>query len=238
MKMFIGSKRYSTWSLRPWLLYRYFEIPFEEEMILFETKPGIRELTEPAKAKMRSVSPNGRIPVLHTDEQYRINESLAICEYANEQFLNGRAWPSDPAARYLAKSCTLEMATGFLAMRQFLPMNIGATTRAPSPVPPHVKADIERVIRILQSCLERQDRPEFLFGPFGTVDAFYAPVFFRFETYRVDVPAIVSAYFDRLSALKPVKEWREEAAQEWAIVEEIDAIVQSYPTPVPASCKI
>jgi glutathione S-transferase len=238
MKMIIGSKRYSTWSLRPWLLYRYFGLPFDEEVILFETKPGARELADQTKAHMRSVSPNGRLPVLHTDQRLWINESLSICEYANEHFLEGRAWPAEPEKRYLAKSRTLEMATGFLGLRQFLPMSIGAATSSISPAPPGARADIDRVIDILHACLEPQARPEFLFGPFGIVDAFYAPIVFRFETYRVEVPSIVGQYFQRLSSLAAMKEWCDAAAREPALIDEIDAIVRSYPEASAASCKI
>jgi glutathione S-transferase len=117
-------------------------------------------------------------------------------------------------------------------------MNIGAATSAISPAPPSARSDIDRVIEILQACLEPQAKPEFLFGPFGIVDAFYAPIVFRFETYRVEVPGIVRDYFQRLSRLPAMKEWRDAAAREPAVIDEIDAIVRSYPEPNTASCKI
>src|SRR5262249_56724379 len=121
VKLYIGSKRYSTWSLRPWLLLTGCHVPFDEELIPFEMQLGRRECTERIKQRFRDASPNARVPVLHTDDGLRINESLAICEYVNEQDLAGAGWAPAPAHRHFARSACPAMATRCFSLPDLIP---------------------------------------------------------------------------------------------------------------------
>jgi glutathione S-transferase len=237
MKLVIGTKKYSSWSLRPWILMKYFAVSFEEELIAFDVKLGSRENTDDVKARMRAASPNGRIPVLVLDDGTRINESLAICEYINDCHLDGRAWPSPAPDRYLAKAVCLEMATGFMEMRRLLPMSVNSVVGRCASPPAAAKGDVARVLAILDGCLERKGEDKFLFGRFTIADAFYLPVLLRFETYRVPLPERVQAYSDRMLALDQVSEWREEDLR-CPPIDGINNIIRNYPLEVAEACKI
>lgn len=239
MKLIIGSKRYSTWSLRPWLLLKHFDIAFDEVIIPFEMKPGVRELTDDIQAAMRATSPNGRVPVLHADDGSVINESFAICDFISEVSLDGTGWPSNRRHRFLAKSACLEMATGFFNLRRLMPMSIGSRAAFAGPPPAAAVADIQRVLSILSTCLsQRPAGSEFLLGSFGIVDAFYAPVLQRFATYNTELPAPVREYSERMSELPAVREWCRAALSENVKIEEIEEIVRQYPRELESSCKI
>jgi len=216
---------------------KYFGVPFEECLIPFEMKPGSRENTDDVRGRMRAVSPNGRVPVLILDNGTTINESFCICEYVNERCIGQRAWPSDEESRYLAKSMCLEMATGFIEMRRLLPMSIGSITQYSGQPPQATRGDISRVLGMLEAALTRSGGKEFLFGPFTIVDAYFLPVLFRFETYRVPLPALVGAYSDRMMGLEHVAEWRRGDAN-CPSIEGITNIINSYPRETPDACKI
>lgn len=236
MKLVIGTKRYSSWSLRPWILMRYFHVPFEEQLIAFDMKPGSRENTDAVQARMSAVSPNGRVPVLLLDDGNAINESLSICEYVNEAWLDGRAWPRSEPWRSAARSMCLEMATGFLEMWRLLPMSIGSMTAQKAVLPAKVDKDVARVIAMLDLALGGGDA-EFLFGSFGIADAYFLPVLFRFETYRVPLSPALRAYSDRMMALPAVAEWRNDL-DDTPSIEGIANIVRHYPIEVADACKI
>lgn len=237
MRLVIGTKKYSTWSLRPWVLLKYFEVPFAEHLIPFDMKPGARENTDDVQRRMRAESPNGRVPVLILDDGTAINESLCICEYVNDNLLQGRAWPSDTKDKYRAKSICLEMATGFIEMRRLLPMSVGSTTAREASPPPAARTDIDRVIAILDGCLENSGTGAFLFGSFTIADAFFLPVLFRFETYRVPSTPRIRAYTSRMMALPAVVEWRREDPN-CPEIKGISNIINSYPREVADACKI
>ena len=118
----IGNKNYSSWSLRPWLLLRHFGVPFGEIQLPLDT-PEFHE-------RIAALSPSRRVPALH-DGDVVAWDSLAICEYANERWLDGRGWPADPARRAVARSIAAEMHSGFPALRAQLPMNLRRTPREP-----------------------------------------------------------------------------------------------------------
>ena len=203
MRLIIGNKNYSSWSLRAWLPLRHLEIPFEEERIaLFE--PGYKD-------RIRAYSPAGRVPVL-IDGAVIVWDSLAIGEYLADRFPERGLWPADAAQRALARSYSAEMHSGFPDLRTHMPMNIRARDpgRARTPA---VAADIARIGQIWSECLRRSSGP-FLFGAFGVVDAMYAPVATRFLTYAVALEPDLAAYVERIWNLPALQEWRSAAAAE------------------------
>lgn len=201
----IGNKNYSSWSLRPWLLLRRFGIDFDEIKLPLDTPEFY--------ARVRDYSPAARVPVL-IDGDLRVWDSLAICEYANEVFLDGRGWPADRAARARARAVSAEMHSGFAALRTNMPMN--TQRRGPAPaIDADTAKDIARIRAIWRETRERHaDQGPFLFGAFSIADAMYVPVALRFVSYAVDLGAVECAYVDTLLALPALREWLAEAATE------------------------
>lgn len=201
----IGSKNYSSWSLRPWLLMRRFDIDFDEIKLPLDTPEFYR--------RIRDYSPSGRVPAL-IDGDVRIWDSLAIMEYVNERFLDGRGWPADGAARATARAICAEMHSGFGAMRGELPLNCRKRVRDHAMSEAAV-GDIARVKSIW-----RQTRADFgrggvfLFGDFSIADAMYAPVVLRFVSYGVPLEETDRAYADTILALPPLVDWLREAETE------------------------
>ncbi|HSN00880.1 MAG TPA: glutathione S-transferase family protein [Rudaea sp.] len=194
----IGSKNYSSWSLRPWLVLRVFGVAFDEILLPLDT-PEFHE-------RIHRYSPTGRVPVLH-DGVVRVWDSLAIAEYANERWLGGRGWPADTAARALARSISAEMHSGFAALRTELPMNWRKRVKN-HPISKDAQADIARVKAIWREARERFGAGgPFLFGAFGIADAMYAPVVLRFVSYDVALDPVERAYADAILALPALREW-------------------------------
>jgi len=194
----VGSKNYSSWSLRPWLLLRQFGVAFDEIVLPLDTPEFY--------ARIGDYSPTGRVPVLH-DGDVRIWDSLAIAEYANERWLDGRGWPADVAARALARSISAEMHSGFAALRGELPMNCRKRVKN-HPTSKDAQADIARVKAIWREARERFGKGgAFLFGAFGMADAMYAPVVLRFIGYDVALDPVERAYADAILALPALQEW-------------------------------
>lgn len=194
----VGSKNYSSWSLRPWLVLRQYGVAFDEIVLPLDT-PEFHE-------RIRNHSPAGRVPVLH-DGEVRVWDSLAIAEYANERWLGGRGWPADAAARALARAISAEMHSGFAALRAELPMNCRKRVKD-HPAGKQAQTDIARVKAIWRETRERfgKDGP-FLFGAFGIADAMYAPVVLRFVSYDVALDPVERAYADTILALPAMQDW-------------------------------
>jgi len=207
LTLVIGNKNYSSWSLRPWLLLKHFGIDFEEIRLSLDT-PAFRD-------QIARWSPAGRVPVL-VDGELRVWDSLAIAEYVNESFLDGRGWPETTAARALARSVVAEMHSGFGAMRSEMPMNV---RRIPAPVTLSDSAwrDVARVQAIWDQCLEASSGP-WLFGTFSIADAFYAPVALRFITYKIGLTRLSAEYMSRIVADPAVQEWCSSASFETEVV--------------------
>jgi glutathione S-transferase len=208
--LIIGSKNWSSWSLRPWLAMKMAKVPFEEVLIPLRTPQ--------TKASILSHSPSGKIPALHIAEKGKetiVWDSLAICETIAERFPRAKLWPKSPAARAEARSIAAEMHSGFQAMRGALSMEIAA--RYPTPeLDDAVRGDVARVIAIWNAALAKKAKGGFLFGHFTLADAFYAPVATRFQTYGIAVNGPARAYMRRLLALAPMKEWAKAAKKEAA----------------------
>jgi glutathione S-transferase len=203
--LIIGNKNYSSWSLRPWLLLRHHRIAFDEQRLLLDTPEFARTIAD--------WSPNRAVPALR-HAGITIWDSLAICEYANEIFLDRDGWPADAQARAVARSVSAEMHSGFVALRKALPMNCRRRTHG-SPLGADVLANIARIGAIWRDCRARfAAAGPFLFGDFSIADAMYAPVASRFVSYGVDMDASMQAYVDTLFALPALQEWLRAAAAE------------------------
>ncbi len=200
MKLVIGNKNYSSWSLRPWLAMKMAGVAFEEVRIALD-QPD-------TKARILRYSPTGKVPCL-VDGKLTVWDSLAICEYVNETHASGRLWPAERATRATARAVTAEMHSGFAALRTYLSMDIRARKPARGAEAQRlagVQADIERIVALWTAALDASGGP-MLFGEFCIADAFYAPVVTRFVTYGVALPPLLQAYSQRVLALPPMREW-------------------------------
>jgi glutathione S-transferase len=217
MKLYIGNKNYSSWSMRPWVLMREFDIPFEEVMLRFDSF----EADSKFKQAVLQVSPAGRVPVLVLDGGHSVWDTLAIAETLADRFPAKGLWPSDPIAKARARSVACEMHSGFSALRNAFPMNIEASL-------PHigvqqrqqqaaVVTDLARIDALWRDALERSGGP-FLFGAYSIADAMYAPVVSRLRTYGLEVSPTSQGYADRLWASKGVSAWVGEALSERTFV--------------------
>ena len=194
----IGSKRYSSWSLRPWLAMRQAGLPFDEVLIPFRRSDS--------KAALEAHSPTAKVPVLRHDGRL-VWESLAIMETLSEAFPGAGLWPADAAARAEARAVSAEMHAGFVALREHMPMDFCALYPGRGRGA-GVADDIRRIVAIWDSCRERfsSDGP-FLFGPFTAADAMFAPVVSRFHTYAVELSGPSQAYADTVRSLPAMAEW-------------------------------
>lgn len=198
MKLVIGNKNYSSWSLRPWLLMRVLDLPFEEVLIPLYAPDS--------KPKLLAETPSGKVPALH-DGTLVIWDSLAIVEYLAEQYPSLAVWPADGEARAMARCVAAEMHSGFSALRSHMPMNCRGSHPGKGQTP-EVLADIARISQLWTDCRSRfGSEGPFLFGTFSAADAFYAPVVSRFITYAVPLPPLCSAYVEAVRALPAMAEW-------------------------------
>ena len=204
----IGTKALSSWSLRPWLLLAHYQVPFNETLLQFDDAYATPP-THGFKDQIAALSPTGKVPALHDhtlqDGGQIIWDSLAICEYVNERFLDGAAWPKDIAKRGLARAVVAEMHSGFASLRQQMPMNV---LRAPQAVEASeaTQADIRRICALWRELLGRFGGP-FLFGEFSIADCFYAPVATRFRSYAVAVGALERGYIESIYQLPAMHNW-------------------------------
>ncbi|HMN36214.1 MAG TPA: glutathione S-transferase family protein [Hyphomicrobium sp.] len=213
MRLIIANKLYSSWSLRPWLVMRALDIPFDEEVIPLHTPQ--------TKDKIAAVSPSGKVPVL-IDGDIHVWESLAIIEHLAGKYPGKAIWPADAAARARARSIANEMHGGFMAVRQALPMNLGKRFKTPE-LNEDAKAGIARIEEIWRTTRARFGQPDgagFLFGAFNAADAMYAPVVTRLDTYQIPVAADTQSYMQSVLAYPPFQAWRSAAlAEPWTISE-------------------
>jgi glutathione S-transferase len=204
LTLVIGNKNYSSWSMRPWVALTAFGIPFQEVRVLLDMPDTSTRIAEYSGA--------GRVPVLVAGEM-TIWDSLAICEYAAEQFPDQHMWPQDVAARAMARSVCAEMHSGFAGLRSAMSMNIRASLPGRGRTA-EALGDIGRVCEIWEECLSRFGHHQFLFGEFSIADAFYAPVVMRFKTYGVSLAPALQAYCERVEAHPAVARWVREALAE------------------------
>jgi glutathione S-transferase len=209
LQLVIGNKNYSSWSLRPWLAMRHFDIPFEEVLI---------PLDQPdTKARILTQSPGGKVPILK-DGDVTVWESLSILEYVAETFPDRQLWPERPAARAHARSVSCEMHAGFMALRAACPMNLRKQF-AWRDRGPEVTRDAVRIQQMWAECRRRYGAEgPFLFGRFSAADAMYAPVVARFETYSIPVDDTVQAYMDAVMTMPAFLDWKTAGeAETWVL---------------------
>ena len=212
LKLVIGNKNYSSWSMRPWLALRANDIPFEEMFIPLYT--GAAD-----KQKILDVSRSGKVPIL-VDGDVTVWDSLAIIEYLAERFPDKRLWPEDPVRRAHARSVSAEMHSGFAALRNECGMNLHRPVRGIE-LSAEARANIARVQDIWADCRKRSGGP-FLFGAFGAADAMFAPVVHRLRTYAVAVSQETQAYMETMMALPAFAEWTKAGLAETIIIEKFE----------------
>ncbi len=193
----IGNKRYSSWSLRPWVLMKHFDIPFEEKLIALD-QPDTEQ-------KILKYSPSKKVPAL-VDVDITVWESMAIMEYLNEKYPQKQMWPADTKKRALARSVANEMHSGFSAMRNIMSHDLQKTV--PGFDYSAALTDVNRVMDIWRECLQQSGGP-FLFGSFSIADAMYAPVVNRFITYDVKFDTDCAKYIIAMRELPAHKAWIE-----------------------------
>ena len=207
----IGTKNWSSWSLRAWLALRVPGIPFTETLIPLRQSDSAQ--------RIRAFSPSARVPALRMDdgaEQTVVFDSLAICETIAERHPEAGLWPDYPMVRAIARSYAAEMHSSFLTLREALSMDFARTLDAPE-LTDSLKTDIERIQSAWQSALSQYGaNGGFLFGRFSIVDCMYAPVVSRFLTYGIAMPRDIEEYAERIMALPAMQEWMAGAQQEIA----------------------
>lgn len=213
LKLYIGNKNYSSWSMRAGVLLRQAGIPFDEVVVRFDSlQPGSQ-----FKRTMATIAPTASVPVLVDDDGLVIWDTLAIAETLAERFPDKHLWPRDAKARARARSVCAEMHAGFTALRGACPMNIEATLAQAGALAwrdrPAVRADVQRIVQMWTELLEQHGGP-MLFGEFSIADAYFAPVCMRIKSYALPVPGHITDYIRRVSALPGVKSWIDEALEE------------------------
>ncbi|WP_158808389.1 glutathione S-transferase family protein [Beijerinckia sp. L45] len=215
----IANKVYSSWSMRPWLLMRHFDIVFDEVVIPMDL--------DTSKAEMLRHAPTGKCPSL-TDGDIVVWDSLAIIEYVAEVHPTLPIWPRDKAARAMARALAAEMHSGFMALRRSLPMNMKrspATLRLDAEIQTAVDADVARIEAAWADARHRFGAGgPFLFGAFSAADAMFAPVVNRLQVYAVTVGPETSAYMAAVTSLQAWRDWQAEAEAEGWRLERIEAI--------------
>ena len=212
LKLIIGNKNYSSWSLRPWIAMKQTGIEFDEELIPFHDMAAFHE-------NIARYSGARRVPVLLHQKRV-IWDSLSILEYLAEIFPHHNLWPQDQAARAHARCISAEMHSGLNAVRSALPMNLHRPLEN-YPLNEDVQADIARITAVWREARNSFGRDgEFLYGTFSNADAMYAPVVSRFHTYGVKVEADIRAYMDAVLNTAAFQEWQRDGLKETWIVKE------------------
>jgi len=216
LKLYVGNKNYSSWSMRAGVLVAQAGIECEEVVVPFDA------FTEGSQFKrtMAALSPTALVPLL-VDGDLQIWDSLAICEYLAERFPELQLWPQDPGARALARSVCAEMHGGFGALRNHCPMNIEADLSTQGAIiwrdQAQVRADVERIVAMWSGLLDRHAASHadgLLFGRFCIADAYFAPVVMRLTGYGLPVPPVIQAYLARVRGLPGVRSWIDAALAE------------------------
>jgi glutathione S-transferase len=203
--LIVGTKYWTSWSLRPYLALRHVGVPFDEVLI------RLRRTDSPStKEEIEKHSPAGRVPVLKIEEKgdsYYVWDSLAICETLADRHPSAHLWPESPKTRAIARACAAEMHSGFPDLRDQLSMDF--VRRHPTPdLRDATRTQIARIIGAWSEALAQHgSEGRYLFGGFSIADCMYAPVVSRFVTYGIAVPAYVKSYMDRIMALPAMKDW-------------------------------
>jgi glutathione S-transferase len=217
LKLVIGNKNYSSWSMRPWLALRANNIAFEEVFIPLYTSD------KADKDRILGFSRSGKVPAL-IDGDITIWDSLSIIEYVAEKFPQARLWPQDRASRAHARSISAEMHSGFAALRNECGMNLHRPVRAVA-LSDDARANVARIQQIWAECHRRYGGlGPFLFGDFSGADAMFAPVVHRFRTYAIEVAADAQPYVDAMTSLPAFQEWTRDGLAETLVIERFETV--------------
>ena len=212
MKLYIGNKNYSSWSMRPWVLMRQSGISFEELTLRFDSFAPDSSF----KLQALALAPTGKVPLL-VDGGLIIWDSLAICEYLAERFPDKHLWPQTVAQRARARSLVAQMHSGFGALRSFCPMNIEAQLQETGArlwaEHADLRSDVQQLEELWTPLLSAASGP-MLFDQFSIADAFFAPVCMRINSYGLPTSAPVRAYVQRICLLPSTQEWVQGALAE------------------------
>ncbi|KPH60595.1 glutathione S-transferase family protein [Novosphingobium sp. ST904] len=219
MKLIIGNKNYSSWSLRGWLACKQSGLAFEEI-----TVPLFGDDWEAKRSSDDLAPSHGKVPILWDGEAV-VWDSLAIIDYLADKVGRDRFWPKHDAARAMARSMVAEMHSSYMALRRACPMNIRTRVQGVS-LGEDVRADVVRILTLWAEARARFGKGgPFLFGTFSAADVIYAPVVSRFLTYGVGVPGFAQAYMQAM--------WEHEWMQQWINAAEAeDWVIEQYETPV------
>ncbi len=218
MKLIIGNKNYSSWSMRGWLAVKQSGLHFDEI-----TVPILGEHWDQQKQEMGDVQPSsGKVPILW-DGDIVVWDSLAILEYCADKVGRDRFWPKDEAARGMARSMVAEMHSSFAALRNDLPMNVRRRVQLEN-VSEQTRHDIVRILGLWAEARARHGNSgPFLFGTYGAADIFFAPVVSRFITYGIGVPGFAQSYMQAM--------WEHDWTQEWiGAAEDEQWVIEQYET--------
>jgi glutathione S-transferase len=211
--LLIGTKNYSSWSLRPWLFLRKANYKFDEQIVYLDEGDYQQQIA--------ALSPSRRVPLL-MEGAVKIWDSLAICEYVAD--VTGRGLPADRIARARARSVSAEMHSGFQALRNECPMNVRARDRR-VPQTPELLADIARIDEIWSGCRKDQGTGgDWLFGEFSIADAMFAPVVFRFQSYGARLSAASQAYLWHVLKDPDVSDWQDASMKENHPLPRVDSL--------------
>ncbi|UJR54131.1 glutathione S-transferase family protein [Dickeya zeae] len=203
-QLHIANKNYSSWSLRPWILLKTLDIPFDEILTPFAAAP--------VQTAFKTFSPTGKVPCL-VDDGITVWDSLSITEYLAEKF--PAVWPQDKAARAWARSAAAEMHSGFNALRNQCSMSCGVRVELHT-ITPELQRDVDRLNQLWQEGIERFGGPFLAGAQFSAVDAFFAPVVFRAQTYALPLTGAAAQYASHMLAQPAMQLWYQQAlAETW-----------------------
>ena len=217
MKLIIGNKNYSSWSLRGWLACKQSGLAFEEIQV-----PLYGDDWQAIKKQNDAIAPSsGKVPVLW-DGDAVVWDSLAIIEYLADRVGRERFWPKEDDARAMARSMVAEMHSSFLALRSQCPMNVRTRIEG-AKIDEDAKADIVRILTLWAEARARFGRGgPYLFGTFSAADIFYAPVVSRFISYGIAVPGFALAYMEAMWEHEWLKAWVAAAEAEELVIEQFE----------------
>jgi glutathione S-transferase len=216
LKLIIGNKAYSSWSLRGWLAVKQSGLGFEEI-----TVPLFDEEWEKRREGNEFAPSGGKVPVLWDNEAV-IWDSLAIVEWLADRTDRDRYWPKDEIARGMARSMAAEMHSGYDNLRRECPMNL-RTQFPPRELSENVRAELGRILELWAQARARHGGGgPYLFGTFGAVDIMFAPVVTRFVTHSIPVPRFAAAYMEAMLSHPWLREWVEAAQEEPWVIEKYE----------------
>ena len=218
MKLIIGNKNYSSWSLRGWLAAKQSGLPFEEI-----TVPLLGEHWEKERRGEQLQPSSGKVPILWDNETV-IWDSLAILEYLADKVGRERFWPKDDAPRGMARAMVAEMHSSYGSLRSEMPLNVRSRVQLQD-LSEQTQADIVRILQLWAEARARHGAGgPYLFGTFGAADIFYAPVVSRFMTYGIGVPGFAQSYMEAIWEHDWMAQWIAASEDEEWVIEQFETV--------------